>query len=102
MTDTADFVPRRSARVASQKRDADEPIAKPAPAKSTASKATKNGTAAAPAAKKAKTEAAPAVLTLQVGDELPEVVLKDQDGNDVNISDISKTSTVVIFGMIYY
>lgn len=97
MTDTADFVPRRSARVASQKRDADEPIAAPA-----ASKA-KNGTS-----KKAKTEksdgsaasaaaAATETKTLKEGDALPDIVLKDHDDKDVNVSEIAKSSTVVIF-----
>lgn len=91
MTDTAEFVPRRSARVASQKRDADEPIAKPT------TTATKNGSSVG--AKKAKTEPpAPKVPTLAVGDELPLVILKDQEGNDVNVSEIAKSSTVVIFG----
>lgn len=98
MTDAAEFVPRRSARVASQKRDADEPVVKP-PTKA------KNGTvSSAPPVKKAKTEATVTkekITTLSVGDALPEVTLKDQDGNDVNISEIAKTSTVVIFGMLF-
>lgn len=92
MTDALDFVPRRSARVASQKRDAPEPIAKP-----TTTAKSQNG-----ATKKAKTEPAPKkietkVTTLDIGDDLPEIVLKDQDDNDVNLATEAKSSTIVIF-----
>lgn len=101
MTDAAEFVPRRSARVASQKRDAPEPIAKPAPtAKSQngAPKKQKTEPKAKPAAPLAETKAS----HLAVGDELPAVTLKDQDGEDVSVAEIAKTSTVVIFGMQWF
>lgn len=49
--------------------------------------------------KKQKTYSTP-IKFLQVGDRLPEIVLQDQDGNDVNFKHIVEShSNIVIFGM---
>lgn len=80
MTD-ADFTPRRSARVA-QKRGS-EAISNPS----------------TPAVRDTKKQKAVAEKTesLKVGDELPNIVLKDQNDQDVNLLEISADSTVVVF-----
>lgn len=59
-----------------------------------------------PVTKKAKTEVKPQksnVEHLNVGGSLPDgIVLDDQTGQKVNVSDIVKTGTVVIFGKCIY
>lgn len=96
MTD-ATFVPRRSARVA--KREAENPTpskaAPPAKKAKSATDAISNNTAK-PAAKSAVSSE---VKTLEVGDALPNIVLKNQNDEDVNLFEVSKSNTVVIFGM---
>lgn len=86
---------RRSTRVAA-KRDAEEPAA-PVEVKKPAAKKAKT---AKPDTKPAEDSSdAGEESNLSVGDSLPEgIVLKDHDGNDVDVSEVVKTGTVVIFG----
>lgn len=79
--------PRRSARVASKREAQEAPPAKE------------------PLSKKAKA-VAPAVSTvkakmLAIGDAIPDVTLKDHEGNDVNLLAVAKKQTVVLFGMLF-
>lgn len=59
-----------------------------------------------PVTKKAKTDVKPQksnVEHLNVGGSLPDgIVLDDQNGQKINVSDIVKTGTVVIFGKCIY
>ncbi|KAK9319987.1 thioredoxin-like protein [Lipomyces orientalis] len=47
--------------------------------------------------KEEKESKAAATAVLQVGDELPDVTVVDQDGNDVNLKGVAAEKTVVVF-----
>jgi peroxiredoxin Q/BCP len=97
---------RRSSRVASKRAAQDELAKEAAPKKSKAKAASpKKSKIELPAPKEAKEEPVAekattrnASKTLSVGDAIPNVVLKDQEGNDVNILNVAKKQTVVLFG----
>ncbi|KAJ8097111.1 thioredoxin-like protein [Lipomyces tetrasporus] len=59
--------------------------------------ATDGEEAAAAETKEKESKAAAATAVLQVGDELPDVTVLDQDGNDVNLKVVAAEKTVVVF-----
>lgn len=82
--------PRRSGRLSATPTATAAPTTKPAPTKTEAPKPK-------PAPKAAATEAKPKTGKLAVGDTLPSVTLKNEEDKEVNVSELTKATGIVLF-----